>query len=85
MYMVEDAVLTSSRFTGVECAANHVVAEAYDNAVLMSKAMAFAGSLNKGGHRWGNEEGAEWPGPQTDGRGCESYQTGRNPGLDRTV
>lgn len=48
MYMVEDAVLTSSRFTGVECAANHVVAEAYDNAVLMSKAMAFAGSLNKG-------------------------------------
>jgi Delta3-Delta2-enoyl-CoA isomerase len=48
MYMVEDVVLTSRRFTGAECAANHVVAEAYDNAELMNKVMAFAGSLNKG-------------------------------------
>jgi enoyl-CoA hydratase/carnithine racemase len=47
MYMVEDVILTSRRFTGVECAANHVVAETYDNAELMSKTMTFAGGLNK--------------------------------------
>jgi Delta3-Delta2-enoyl-CoA isomerase len=47
MYMVEDVILTSRRFTGVECAANHVVAEAYDNAELMSKTMTFASGLNK--------------------------------------
>jgi enoyl-CoA hydratase/carnithine racemase len=47
MYMVEDVILTSRRFTGVECAANHVVAEAYDNAELMSKTMTFVGGLNK--------------------------------------
>ncbi len=48
MYMVEDVVLTGRRFTGAECAANQVVVEAYDNAELMNKVMAFAGSLNKG-------------------------------------
>ncbi|MGD0856929.1 MAG: enoyl-CoA hydratase/isomerase family protein [Dehalococcoidia bacterium] len=50
MYMVEDAVLTGRRFTGAECAANHVVVNAYNNDELMEKVMAFAKGLKKG--RW---------------------------------
>ena len=48
MYMVEDAVLTGRRFTGAECAANHVVLNAYNNDELMGKVMTFARGLKKG-------------------------------------
>jgi Delta3-Delta2-enoyl-CoA isomerase len=48
MYIVEDAILTGRRFTGAECAKNHVVLNAYNNDELMEKVMAFARGLKKG-------------------------------------
>lgn len=50
MYMVEDLILTSRRFIGAECAANHIIVATYHNDELMHKILTFAGNLNKG--RW---------------------------------
>lgn len=48
--LVPDLILTGRRLTGLECAANNVVAAAYTNEELLEKVTAFAAGLNK--DRW---------------------------------
>jgi len=47
-YLLEEVILTGKRYTGTECAGNHLVVATYPNGELMDKVMAFAKGLNKG-------------------------------------